>query len=131
MDSISTNCFHRLILITINNHNNLTISSIFFCYIQYNGIGIKKGQSFTKFACQSQNRKHYKRKVHGRSNCHFIQGKRKSKKGCALRAIYDNQIYENFLEINQKKSVNDKAIILKGLKSHFTFSSLIEDNVLK
>lgn len=55
----------------------------------------------------------------------MIQGKRKSKKGCALRAIYDNQIYENFLEISQKKTANDKAIILKSLKGHFTFSSLI------
>lgn len=55
----------------------------------------------------------------------MIKGKRKSKKGCALRAIYDNQIYENFLEISQKKTVNDKAIILKSLKGHFTFSSLI------
>jgi hypothetical protein len=27
--------------------------------------------------------------------------------------------------------VNDKAIILKSLKSHFAFSSLIEDAVLK
>jgi hypothetical protein len=49
----------------------------------------------------------------------------------ALRAIYDNEIYENFMEIVQKKSTNDKALILKSLKTHFTFSTLIEDKEIK
>jgi hypothetical protein len=44
-----------------------------------------------------------------------------------LRAINDTDIHENFLEIVQKKSINDKSLILKSLKTHFTFSSLIED----
>jgi hypothetical protein len=43
----------------------------------------------------------------------------------ALRAIYDSEIYENFIEIAQKKTANDKALILKSLKTHFTFSQLI------
>lgn len=90
-----------------------------------NGIRIKKGQSFTEFANRFENLKYRELEVHGRGKFISIQGKRKSKKVCALRAIYDNQIYENFLEINQKKSINDKAIILKSLKSHFAFSSLI------
>jgi hypothetical protein len=45
----------------------------------------------------------------------------------ALRVVYDNEIYENFTEVVQKKTINDKALILKSLKTHFTFSSLIED----
>ena len=49
----------------------------------------------------------------------------------ALRAICDNEIHENFLEIVQKKSINDKALILESLKHHFTFSSLIEDKEIK
>jgi len=49
----------------------------------------------------------------------------------ALRAVYDNEIYENFMEIVQKKSTNDKALILKSLKTHFTFSTLIEDKEIK
>jgi cGMP-dependent protein kinase 1 len=49
----------------------------------------------------------------------------------ALRAVYDTEIYENFLEIVTKKSTNDKALILKSLKTHFTFSSLIEDKEIK
>ena len=49
----------------------------------------------------------------------------------ALRAIYDNEIYENFNEIVHKKSSNDKALILKSLKTHFTFSSLIENKEIK
>jgi len=35
------------------------------------------------------------------------------------------------LEIVQKKSINDKYLILKSLKNHFTFSSLIEDKEIK
>ena len=49
----------------------------------------------------------------------------------ALRAVYDNDIYENFTEIAQTKSPNDKFCILKSLKTHFTFSSLIEDKEIK
>ena len=49
----------------------------------------------------------------------------------ALRAIYDNQIYENFMEIVQKKTASDKALILKSLKNHFTFTNLIEDKELR
>ena len=57
----------------------------------------------------------------------FMQGKRKSKKLGALKINYDNQIYENFMEIIQKKTASDKALILKSLKHHFTFTNLIED----
>lgn len=49
----------------------------------------------------------------------------------ALKAVYDNDIYENFTEIAQTKSQNDKFCILKSLKTHFTFSSLIEDKEIK
>ena len=49
----------------------------------------------------------------------------------ALKANYDNDIYENFHEIPQTKSPNDKHCILKSLKTHFTFSSLIEDKEIK
>jgi hypothetical protein len=31
----------------------------------------------------------------------------------------------------QKKTINDKALILKSLKTHFTFSSLIENKEIK
>lgn len=49
----------------------------------------------------------------------------------ALKANYDNDIYENFHEIPQTKTQNDKYCILKSLKTHFTFSSLIEDKEIK
>ena len=48
-----------------------------------------------------------------------------------MRAVYDSQIYENFIEIMQKKTANDKALILKSLKGHFTFTNLIEDKELR
>lgn len=35
------------------------------------------------------------------------------------------------MEIIQKKSTNDKALILKSLRTHFTFSTLIEDKEIK
>jgi hypothetical protein len=35
------------------------------------------------------------------------------------------------LEIAQKKTAADKALILKSLKGHFTFSALIEEGELK
>jgi len=31
------------------------------------------------------------------------------------------------MEIVQKKTASDKALILKSLKNHFTFTNLIED----
>ena len=64
---------------------------------------------------------------------HFIlfQGKRKSRKMGALRAVYDNDIYENFTEVPHTKTQSDKFCILKSLKTHFTFSSLIEDKEIK
>lgn len=49
----------------------------------------------------------------------------------ALKAMYDNEIYENFLEIVHKKSSSDKSLILKSLRTHFTFSSLIENKEIK
>lgn len=61
----------------------------------------------------------------------LCQGKRKTRKIGALRAIYDNEIYENFIEIAQKKTANDKSMIYKSLKSHFTFSTLIEDKEIR
>ena len=59
------------------------------------------------------------------------EGKRKTRKIGVLRAVYDNEIYENFVEVPQKKSFQDKALILRSLKHHFTFSSLIEDKEIK
>ena len=35
------------------------------------------------------------------------------------------------MEVVQKKSFQDKALILRSLKHHFTFSSLIEDKEIK
>ena len=35
------------------------------------------------------------------------------------------------MEILQKKTANDKALILKSLKSHFTLTTLIEDRDLR
>ena len=35
------------------------------------------------------------------------------------------------MEILQKKTASDKALILKSLKSHFTFTNLIEDKELR
>lgn len=60
-----------------------------------------------------------------------IQGKRKTRKICPLKLAYDNEIYEHFTEVVQKKTVNDKAMILKSLRTHFTFSALIEDKEIK
>lgn len=62
---------------------------------------------------------------------HHEEGKRKTRKIGVLRAIYDNEIYENFTEVIQKKTFHDKAVILRSLKHHFTFSSLIEDKEIK
>lgn len=35
------------------------------------------------------------------------------------------------MEIVQKKTASDKALILKSLKNHFTFTNLIEDKELR
>jgi hypothetical protein len=68
---------------------------------------------------------------HEEVSIYLCQGKRKTRKIGALRAIYDNEIYENFIEIAQKKTANDKSMIYKSLKSHFTFSTLIEDKEIR
>lgn len=49
----------------------------------------------------------------------------------ALRGKCDLEICENFEETPLKKTANDKALVLKSLKSHFTFSTLIQDKEIK
>ena len=61
-------------------------------YIVKDGIE-PEGQSFAELPYRPQAGKALKWKVHGVGPSLSIQGKRKSRKGCALRAVYDNQIY--------------------------------------
>lgn len=60
-----------------------------------------------------------------------MQGKRKTRKVVPLKGVIDSEIYENFTEVDVKKTFGDKEAILKSLKSHFTFSALIEDREIK
>ena len=87
----------------------------------------QKRQQIIELTNRSQTRKRKNLAPARIGKPYFMQGKRKTRKMGALRVVYDNEIYENFIEVVQKKTINDKALILKSLKTHFTFSSLIED----
>lgn len=77
----------------------MNILKIFFFQIfviilyYFDGIRLKKGQSSSKLPDRSQTLEYPQLKVDGRGKALITKGKRKSKKVCALRAIYDNQIY--------------------------------------